>query len=53
LQFQDAVASDDVLDILPPSKTGMVCKLAQISPEARMTLSIEAKKGLLNERKCQ
>jgi hypothetical protein len=31
----------------------MVCKLAQIPPEIWMTLSLEAKKWLLNERKFQ
>jgi hypothetical protein len=31
----------------------MVCKLAQISPEIWMTLPLEAKKWLLNERKRQ
>jgi hypothetical protein len=31
----------------------MVCKLAQIPPEIWMSLPLEAKKWLLNERKCQ
>jgi hypothetical protein len=31
----------------------MVCKLAQIPPEIWMTLPLEAKKWLLNERKRQ
>jgi prenyltransferase beta subunit len=31
----------------------MICKLAQIPPEIWMTLPLEAKKWLLNERKCQ
>jgi hypothetical protein len=31
----------------------MVCKLAQIPPEIWMTLPLEAKKWLLNERKHQ
>jgi hypothetical protein len=31
----------------------MVCKLAQIPPEIWMTLPLEAKKSLLNERKLQ
>jgi hypothetical protein len=31
----------------------MVCKLAQITPEIWMTISLEAKKWLLNESKCQ
>ena len=30
LQIQDTTNSDDELDILPSSKTAMVCKLAQI-----------------------
>jgi hypothetical protein len=34
-------------------KTAMVCKLAQIPPEIWMTLPLEAKKWLLNERKRQ
>jgi hypothetical protein len=31
----------------------MVCKMAQIPSEIWMTLPLEAKKWLLNERKCQ
>jgi hypothetical protein len=31
----------------------MVCKLAQIPPEIWITLPLEAKKWLLNERKCK
>jgi hypothetical protein len=31
----------------------MVCTPAQISPEVWMNLPLEAKKWLLNERKCQ
>ena len=38
---------------MTPTKTAMVCKLAQIPPEIWMTLSLEAKKWLLNERKRQ
>jgi hypothetical protein len=38
---------------VPPNKTAMVCKLAQIPPEIWMTLPLEAKKWLLNERKRQ
>jgi hypothetical protein len=37
----------------PPTKTAMVCKLVQILPEIWMTLPLEAKKWLLNERKHQ
>ena len=51
MQIQDTIGSDDELDILPPSKTAMVCKLAQIPPEIWKTLLIETKKWLLNERK--
>jgi hypothetical protein len=36
---------------VPPTKTEMVCKLAQIPPEIWMNLPLEAKKWLLNERK--
>jgi hypothetical protein len=35
------------------SKTALVCKLAQVPPEIWMTLSLEAKKWPLNERKRQ
>jgi hypothetical protein len=38
---------------VPPTKTAMVCKLAQIPPDIWMTLPLEAKKWLLNERKRQ
>jgi hypothetical protein len=31
----------------------MVCQLAHVPPEIWMTLPLEAKKWLLNERKCQ
>ena len=53
LQIQDSVGSDEELDISMPSKTAMVCKLAQVPPEIWMTLSVDAKKWLLNERKHQ
>ena len=53
LKIQDTISSDDELDILPSSKTAMVCKLAQIPPKISMTLQLEAKKWLLNERKRQ
>jgi hypothetical protein len=35
------------------TKTVMVCKFAQITPEIRMTHPLESKKWLLNERKRQ
>jgi hypothetical protein len=48
-----AVSSDEESVAVPPTKTAMVCKLAQIPPEIWMTLPLEAKKRLLNERKRQ
>jgi hypothetical protein len=53
IQIQDSCSSDEELDTVPPTKTAMVCKLAQIPPEIWMTLPLEAKKWLLNERKNQ
>jgi hypothetical protein len=53
LQLQDTISYDDELDILPFSKTAMVCKLAQIPPEIWMALPLESKKWLLNDRKRQ
>jgi hypothetical protein len=53
LQIQDSGGSDEEVGDIPTSKTAMVCKLAQIPPEIWMTLSIDAKKWLLNERKLQ
>ena len=53
LQLQDSTCSDEEVDILASSKTAMVCKLAQVPPEIWMTLSVEAKKWLLNEIKRQ
>ena len=50
LQIQDSTGSDDELDT---SKTEMVCKLAQVPQEMWMTLPLDAKKWLLNERKRQ
>jgi hypothetical protein len=46
IQIQESVA-------VTPNKTAMVCKLAQIPPEIWMTLPLESKKWLLNERKRQ
>jgi hypothetical protein len=51
LQVQDSAGSDEEIDTSPSSKTALVCKLAQVPPEIWMTLSLEAKKWLLNERK--
>jgi hypothetical protein len=53
LQVQDSAGSDEEINNLASSKTAMVCKLAQVPPEIWMTLSVEAKKWLLNERKRQ
>jgi hypothetical protein len=53
LQLQDSTGSDEEVDISTSSKTAMVCKLAQVPPEIWMTLSTEAKKWLLHERKRQ
>jgi hypothetical protein len=53
LQLQDSAGSDEEIDTLSSSKTALVCKLAQVPPEIWMTLSLEAKKWLLNERKRQ
>jgi hypothetical protein len=38
---------------LPSTKTAMVCKLPQIPPEIWMTLPLEAKKWLSNEKSQQ
>jgi hypothetical protein len=46
-------SSDEESDTLPPTKTAMAYNLAQIPPEIWMTLSLEAKKWILNERKFQ
>jgi hypothetical protein len=53
IQIQDSCSSDEKSFTVPPTKTAMVCKLAQIPPEIWMTLPFEAEKWLLNERKCQ
>jgi hypothetical protein len=63
IQIQDSCSSDEesvtvcIFDeesaTVTPTKTAMVCKLAQIPPEIWMTLPLEAKKCLLNERKRQ
>ena len=53
MQIQDSCESEEEADIVSHSKAAMVCKLAQIAPEIWMTLSLDAKKWLLNERKRQ
>jgi hypothetical protein len=53
IQIQDSCSSDEESVAVPPNKTAMVCKLAQIPPDIWMTLPLEAKKWLLNERKRQ
>jgi hypothetical protein len=53
IQLQDSCSSDEDSVAVSPTKTAMVCKLAQIPPEIWMTLPLEAKKWLLNERKRQ
>jgi hypothetical protein len=53
IQIQDSCSSDEESTTVPPTKTAMVCKLAQIPPEIWMTVPLEAKKWLLNERKRQ
>jgi hypothetical protein len=53
IQIQDSCISDEESVTVTPTKTAMVCKLAQISPEVLMILTLETKKWLLNERKRQ
>jgi hypothetical protein len=53
MHIQESSESDEEQDIMTPSKTAMVCKLAQIPPEIWKSRSIDAKKWLLNERKRQ
>jgi hypothetical protein len=53
IQIQNLCRSDEESNAVPPTKTAMVCKLAQIQPDFWMTLPLEAKKWLLNERKRQ
>jgi hypothetical protein len=53
IQIQDSCSSDEESVAVPPNKTAMVCKLAQIPPEIWMNLPLEAKKWLLNEGKRQ
>jgi hypothetical protein len=53
IQIQDSCSSDEESVAVPPTKTAMVCELAQITPKIWMTLPLKAKKWLLNERKHQ
>jgi hypothetical protein len=52
IQIQDSCSSDEDSAAVPTSKTAMVFKLSQVRPEIWMTLPLEAKKWLLNKRKC-
>jgi hypothetical protein len=51
IQIKDSCSSDEESVAVPPNKTAIVCKFAQIPPEIWMSLPLEAKKWLLNERK--
>jgi signal transduction histidine kinase len=53
IQIQYSCSSDEESVAVSPTKTAMVCKLAQIPPDKWRTLPLEAKKWLLNERKRQ
>jgi hypothetical protein len=53
IQIQDSCDSDEDSVAVAPTKTAIVCKLAQIPPDIWMTLPLEAKKCLLNEIKLQ
>jgi hypothetical protein len=53
IQIQDSCSSDEESVAVPPNKTAMLCKLVQTPSEIWMTLPLEAKKWLLNERKRQ
>jgi hypothetical protein len=53
IEIQDSCSSDEYLVAVPPTETAMICKSAQIPPDIWMTLPLEAKKWLLNERKRQ
>jgi hypothetical protein len=52
-QIQDSCSSDEESDAVSPTKTAMVCKLAQIPPAIWMILPSKPKKWILNERKLQ
>jgi hypothetical protein len=53
IQIQDSCSSDEDSVAVSPTKTAMVCKLVQIPTQIWITLPLEAKKWLLNERKRQ
>jgi hypothetical protein len=53
IQIQDSCSSDEDSVAVPPTKTAIVCKLAQIPPGIWMILPLEAKKRILNQRKHQ
>jgi hypothetical protein len=44
IQIQDSCSSDEESVTVPPNKTAIVCKSAQIPPEIWMTHPLEAKK---------
>jgi hypothetical protein len=44
IQIQDSCSLDEESATVPPTKTAIVCKLAQIPPEIWMTLPLEANK---------
>jgi hypothetical protein len=53
IQIQDSCSSDEESGTVPPTKTAMICKTAQIPLEIWMTLPLESKKWLLKERNLQ
>jgi hypothetical protein len=53
IQIQDSCSSDEAAATVPPTKTALICKLAQIPPEIWTTLPLVAKKYILIERKHQ
>jgi hypothetical protein len=53
IQIHDLYSSNEESVTVAPTKTAKVCKLAQIPTEIWITLRLEAKKWLLNERKRQ
>jgi hypothetical protein len=53
IQIRDLRSSDEDSVAVLPTKTAMVCKLAQIPPDIWMNLPLKAKKWILNERKRQ
>jgi hypothetical protein len=52
-KIQDSCSPGEESVAVPPTKTAMVCKLAQIPSEIWMILPLEAKKWLLDERNRQ